>query len=342
MATKYPFKIQPVFGLSLLVCGLTFTSCGSKPAALKSQPPAHGELDGLNGAAFSTTNKRLEKSSGTALISPAVIESRAAADVTSKPTASSPESAAKSIVQTLPQLIKTADLSLKVKSIEPALAEVRNLVKQTKGDIYNFEDQKPNDAESHHQVSMEIKVPQTQLDDVLAKFGKLGTITNQKVKAEDVTTQLVDIDARLKNLRQEETMISKIMERAGSVKDVLGVSKELSRVRSEIESIDATQKSLRGRVAYSTINLQLEESVATIKDSGNPIGVRVGETWNSSTHMVGETATNLVLLLIGLVPFIPLFALGGGAFYLYHRVKPKVQPEPRPILDPSLEPIEPS
>jgi hypothetical protein len=58
--------------------------------------------------------------------------------------------------------------------------------------------------------------------------------------------------------------------------------------------------------------------------------------------MVGETATNLVLLLIGLVPFIPLFVLGGGAFYLYRRAKPKVQPEARPILDPSLDPIEPS
>jgi archaellum component FlaC len=319
MATKYLFKIEPVLGLSLLICGLTFTSCGSKPNELsqrsRSEAPAAAPMANKVAANAGESSADSQQS------------------VASKPEAS-PTSPSNSVVQTLPQLIKTADLSLKVKSIAPALAEVRNLVKQTKGDIYNFEDQKPNDAESHHQVSMEIKVPQTQLDEVLAKFGKLGTITNQKVKAEDVTTQLVDIDARLKNLRQEETMISKIMERAGSVKDVLSVSKELSRVRSEIESIDATQKSLRGRVAYSTINLQLEESVATIKDSGNPLGVRVSETWNSSTHMVGETATNLVLLLIGLVPFLPLFLLGGGALYLYRRAKPKIQPEVEPSLDP--------
>ena len=315
MAPKYSFKIQSVLGLSLLICGLTFTSCGSKSGIV--------------------TNKSLE--------APAASGADA---VASKPQSSSTEpealsqSATKSVVQTLPQLIKTADLSLKVKSIEPALLVIRNLVTQTKGDIYKFEDQKPNDVESHHQVSMEIKVPQTQLDDSLAKIAKLGTITNQTVKAEDVTNQLVDIDARLKNLRQEEAIIGKIMERAGSIKDVLSVSKELSRVRSQIEEIDATQKSLRGRVAYSTINLQLEESVATIKDSGNPIGVRVGETWNGSTHIVGETATNLVLLLIGLVPFIPLFALGGGVFYLYRRAKPKVRPEVKPNLDSGLEPLE--
>jgi Domain of unknown function (DUF4349) len=323
MATKYLFKIEPVLGLSLLICGLTFTSCGSKPNEL-SQRSKSGATEAAPMANKVAANVGELSADSQQSIAP-------------KPEVSS-ASTPNSVVQTLPQLIKTADLSLKVKSIAPALAEVRNLVKQTKGDIYNFEDQKPNDVESHHQVSMEIKVPQTQLDESLAKISKLGTITNQTVKAEDVTTQLVDIDARLKNLRQEETMISKIMERAGSIKDVLSVSKELSRVRSEIESIDATQKSLRGRVAYSTINLHLEESVATIKDSGNPLGVRVGETWNSSTHIVGETATNLVLLLIGLVPFIPLFALGGGAFYLYRRAKPNVQPEVRPNLDP----IEPS
>ena len=143
---------------------------------------------------------------------------------------------------------------------------------------------------------------QAQLDVSLERIAKLGTITNQKVKAEDVTNQLVDIDARLKNLRQEEATISKIMDRTGSIKDVLSVSQELSRVRSEIETIDATQKSLRGQVAYSTINLELEESVAKIKDSGNPLGTRIGETWNSSTHVVGESVTNLGLLVVWLIP----------------------------------------
>lgn len=299
MTAKYLLKIQPALGLSLLICGLVFTSCGSKSRE------AHDQ------SANSAPSPEATNKQGS----------------TNQPSTSP-------VVQTLPQLIKTADLSLKVKSIEPALFAIRNLVKQTKGDIYKFEDHQPNDVKNHHQVSMEIKVPQTQLDESIASISKLGTITNQTVKAEDVTNQLVDIDARLKNLRQEETMISKIMERAGSVKDILSVSKELSRVRSEIEEIDATQKSLRGRVAYSTINLQLEESVATIKDSGNPIGVRAGETWNSSTHFVGETATNLVLLLIGLIPFIPLFGLAGGAFYLYRRIKPKVKPEAKPNLDP--------
>lgn len=295
MVTKYSVKIKSTLGLSLLIACSTLVSCG-KPAELAQRSSESAAPTSAAKVAADTAN---------------TIDS----------TASTP---AKPVVQTLPQLIKSANISVRVTSIEPALIEIKNLVKQVKGDIYNFEDQKPNDSENRHHISIEIKVPQAQLDDSLGRIGKLGTIINQKIKAEDVTNQLVDADARLKNLRQEEATISKIMERAGSIRDVLSVSKELSRVRSEIETIDATQKNLRGQVAYSTINLELEESVSKIRDSGNPLGTRIGETWNSSTHVVGESVTNLGLLIVWLIPFIPLFVLGGGAFYLYRRSKPIV------------------
>ena len=307
MSTKYSLKIKPALGLSLLLTCSILASCGSKSAQVGS--PA-------------TESAAAPASSAKAAAKDALNQGDSA------PTPAKP------VVQALPQLIKSANISVRVKSIEPAVAEIKNLVKQLKGDIYNFEDQKPNDDESHHRISMEIKVPQAQLDVSLERIAKLGSITNQKVKAEDVTNQLVDIDARLKNLRQEEATISKIMDRTGSIKDVLSVSQELSRVRSEIETIDATQKSLRGQVAYSTINLELEESVAKIKDSGNPLGTRISETWNSSTHVVGESVTNLGLLVVWLIPFIPLFVLGGAAFSLYRRVKPSVKKPEEVILDP--------
>jgi len=73
------------------------------------------------------------------------------------------------------------------------------------------------------------------------------------VKSEDVTSQIVDTDARLKNLRQQEDLIRKIMERSGSVKDILAVSKELSAIGEQIEQLDADVKNLRQQVAFSDL-----------------------------------------------------------------------------------------
>lgn len=67
----------------------------------------------------------------------------------------------------------------------------------------------------------------------------MGTVENQMITAEDVSDQLVDVQARLRNLRKSEEMVLKIMERSGSVGDVLKAANELSTIRESIERIDA-------------------------------------------------------------------------------------------------------
>ena len=149
----------------------------------------------------------------------------------------------------------------------------------------------------------------------------LGRLESQGIKSEDVSQQLVDTDARLKNLRQQEDLTRKIMDRSGSVKDILAVSKELTVIRDQIERLDATVKNLRQQVAYSTINLKLEESQSTLPPS-NAFGLQVQETWKNSTHAAGSLATNLALGLLWLVPFTPFIAIGcGGAYYFQQRRK---------------------
>ena len=49
------------------------------------------------------------------------------------------------------------------------------------------------------------------------------------------------------------------MDRAGSVRDILAVSKKLSAIREQIEQLNASVKNLRQQVAYSTIDWKVEE-----------------------------------------------------------------------------------
>jgi archaellum component FlaC len=220
-----------------------------------------------------------------------------------------------------PQLVKTAELSLRLDSIDKAMVQLRQLVRSKQGDIYDFQDDRLPENGRHHQATLMLKVPSIALDNTLAEIAKLGRVESQGIKSEDVSQQLVDTDARLKNLRQQEDLTRKIMDRSGSVKDILAVSKELSVIRDQIERLDATVKNLRQQVAYSTINLKLEEAQSTIPTS-DAFGLQVEETWKNSTHAAGSLATNLALGLLWLVPFAPFIAIGcGGAYYLRQRRK---------------------
>jgi Domain of unknown function (DUF4349) len=250
-----------------------------------------------------------------ALPSGASLESTAAQTVAQTDTQTSAVPAAK------PQLIRMATLVLTVQDVDSAIADLRNLLKQQQGDIYNFDDQRGGDG-SRRQVNLELKVPQANLDPTIEALGKLGTIVNTQVSADDVTTQIVDTEARLKNLRQQEAMTQKIMERTGSIKDVLAVSQQLSQVRDQIERLDAQVKQLKTQVAYSTIKLQLSAAIVGGPVNQNTFGQQVQDRWNRSTRGATQLVIGLTLLGIGLIPFLPfLVLLGVGLYFLRRRMQ---------------------
>jgi Domain of unknown function (DUF4349) len=215
------------------------------------------------------------------------------------------------------QLIKTATIGLKVKSVEQVIQSATKVITRNGGDILSLEDQLPQKDAAYHTASFEFRVPQAQLDIALSDLSKLGTVEARSIQAEDVASQLVDFDARLKNLRKAEEVVLGIMARSGSIGDVLKVSQELSRIRNEIEQIQGQVQHLKQQVAYSRIRLTLEEAIAQ-NPKGVSVGDRLQEAWSQSTSALGKTTTNVLQLGIWLLVFSP-YLLGGAALILLGR-----------------------
>ncbi|WRH66928.1 MAG: DUF4349 domain-containing protein [Planktothrix sp. GU0601_MAG3] len=223
------------------------------------------------------------------------------------------------------QLIKRAQLTLIVQSIHQTTESITEIIKKQQGDILKFEAQKSPDNSQRQTAYLEFRVPQQRLETTLNALAKLGTVENQMITAEDVSDQLVDVQARLRNLRKSEEMVLKIMERSGSVGDVLKAANELSNIRESIERIDAQLRNLQNQVAYSTINLSIE-SLVSVSPAQENLGLRVQETWGKATHTMGEFTWLLVGLVLWLLAFSPyLLIIGGGIYgyrwYRHNRIK---------------------
>lgn len=143
-------------------------------------------------------------------------------------------------------------------------------------------------------------------------------IINANITAEDVGDRLVDFQARLTNLRKTEANLQKIMDRAGSVRDVLTVAQELSNVRQSIEQIDAQLKNLQNQVAYSTITLNLK--AAMFSTSPQPaLGLQIQETWNNSTYSFSTFTVSLLKLGIWLIVYSPYLLILAAGVYSFTR-----------------------
>lgn len=221
-----------------------------------------------------------------------------------------------------PQLIKRAQLSLVVDSIDDSLKSASQLIRTQQGDILDLQD---NQIEAIQRTAyLRIRVPQANLDPLLEALGELGTVQQQGLSAEDVSTQIVDAQARLRNLRKSEESLLKIMERSGEISHVLEVSRELGRVREQIEQIDARVQNLQTQVRYSTIDLTLAAAVAA-QPIGRPLSETIGATWRDATQSVGDLTVGLMqigLWLLAYSPYVLIVAIVGVLGYRTIRRRP--------------------
>ncbi|HEY9889149.1 MAG TPA: DUF4349 domain-containing protein [Candidatus Obscuribacterales bacterium] len=219
-----------------------------------------------------------------------------------------------------PQLVKQASLVIELADVEGAIATVSALLTQYQGDLLHLSDQARPVAEPR-QVHLQLRVPQAQLDAVLKELRALGTVNTQTITAEDVATQLVDLQARGRNLRQSETALLAIMERSGSIAEVLEVSRELSTIRETIERSDAQLKHLQNQVAYATITLTLVSTEVPLAPA-SPVGATLSHTWQTATaslQTVSVSLLQLCLWLLAFSPYLGLLVLGGWAGRRYWR-----------------------
>lgn len=299
-------SLKPALFLSTLMGGMLLTSCASSLSPSAS-------MDSAPGAAPMQAAAPIPES----------------ADLSAKQSAANQASSTEAtagVPRSQPKLIKTAQVSLNINSVKQGIEQVTAIARQQQGDILGLQDQIPSDRSSRHTASMQLRVPQAKLDATLAALAALGTVKQQSITAEDVSTQLVDFQARLRNLRNTETMLLKIMNRSGSIGDVLKVSQELSNVRSQIEQIDAQLTDLSNRVAYSVINVNLEETIASIPPQP-PLTSELQESWEQASHAVGQFTVGLMKLGIWLVAYSPYWVvLAIAATVFLQRRRPTLPP----------------
>ena len=301
-------QLNPILWFGALVASAVLTSCASAPQpSATSGAPASAPL---SEASSQNAVGKMADTSASALIS----QSRSASAL---PQGSQP------------QLIKTATLQITVKSVATGIEQVKAIAQQQQGDLLDLRDEIPTDSDSHRTASAQIRVPQAKLDAALQSLKALGSLDRQSITAEDVSTQLVDSQARLKNLRKTETTLLEIMGRSGGVSDVLKVAQELSNVRNQVEQITAQLTALQNQVAYSSIQLNLVE-VSVSGRSQPAVGAQLNNTWESATSSFGKFTVDLLQLGIWLMVYSPYWlVLGAIATFGYTRFKARpVQSNP--------------
>lgn len=220
-----------------------------------------------------------------------------------------------------PKVVKTANLRVEVGKgrFRAAFDRAARIAQQQGGFVASSSQASVDDKASEGSVT--IRVPADRFEATRAALAGLGSVQHQEISGQDVTAQIVDYDARIRNLQAQEQALSTLLSRARSVGEVLEVQGQLFGVRQQIEQLQAERNNLDAQASMATITATVFEPGAALTTRPEP---RTGlarsweRAWDGAVAVVG----GMVIVVGYAVPVGVLVLLAWAVWRLANRRRP--------------------
>jgi hypothetical protein len=228
-----------------------------------------------------------------------------------------------SLPSTSRKVIRNAELAIEVKSPAATETKVSHLVERLGGYIHGSQREvvAGEGEQRSTSVTLSLRVPAERLDEALREIKSFGAgDETEKIGAEDVTDEYIDVAARVANQRRLEQQLLGILAQANKVDEALKVHRELNGVRTEIDRLEGRRRFLESEAALAKISLSLQPLRPVVGFSTAAVGVELRRAASDSVSVAGGIITFAIRAAGILAPISLLFGLPAlGVFWLLKR-----------------------
>lgn len=225
-----------------------------------------------------------------------------------------------------PMIIRTAELQITTETFDKTRSAVEEILKRHQGYVGELTVSTPTG--SARSLTGTLRVPANQLEAALADLKGLGRTENESQGGQEVTAQYVDLEARLANSKHTEQRLTEMLrDRTGKLSDVLAVEMEISRVRGQIEQMEAERKTMKNQVDLATITITVNEAYkAELKAVPPSTGVQFR---NAAVEGYRSLVDGIIAVLLWLLSAGPTLLLWAAILFFpakiaWKRMKPRL------------------
>lgn len=204
------------------------------------------------------------------------------------------------------RIVKTGEITLEVESVANGLSRVRAMAVELGGYVGGSQA-----GTLDQSATLTLRIPAARFDDALSRLHEIGSkVLSESTREEDVTSAIVDLEARLENLQASEAQYRLLVAKATKIEDILAVQSRLDDVQGQIEQLSAQLKALGNQADLSTLTVTLQPHAQPIQEAsstwnpGDTVGAAVG-----ALLQVGQAVVTAGIW-IGIVGLPLLIALG--------------------------------
>ncbi len=221
------------------------------------------------------------------------------------------------------KVIKTGTLALEVADLDRALRDARTAIVGLGGYVSGSDQSNEGDRT---RATIVYRIPAARWDDALDALHRLATkVVTEQTNTIEVTGQVLDLDARIRNLRATEAALQAIMARATKISDILEVQQQLTAVREQIEQLSTEKAHLEDQAAFGTLTVSYTVPVPAVTETtkGWDPAAEVDRAVASLVGILqGLASVGIWLVIVGLPILLALALLVGLVLALGRRLRP--------------------
>ncbi len=206
------------------------------------------------------------------------------------------------------KIIKDGRIEFETKDMDRSRDKMKQLIAKY-GAALESENEFSNNQE--HSNEMTIQVPAENFEQFFEEL--LATeekIVNKNSGIRDVTSEYIDVEARLRTKKELEARYMEILKKGNTVSELLEVERALAEVRSEIESMESRLKYFDKQVSYSTLYVRYFKK---IEGKGFDFGSQLGSAFMNGWLLIQWFFIGIVnmwaFLVLGLIIFLIIFKI---------------------------------
>jgi hypothetical protein len=146
------------------------------------------------------------------------------------------------------QIIYTASMQVGVYNIQKAMDVAEAIPTRLGGWVH---------TRSEGFITM--KIPAARLRGAMDELGALGNVLVRELQAQDVTAEFVDLETRIKVLRETQTQLLELLKKAKNVEEALNVRRALDDVTMQLETALGRMRQLQSSISFSTLTISFVE-----------------------------------------------------------------------------------
>ncbi len=219
-------------------------------------------------------------------------------------------------------IIKNANIDMATNDFDSALSGIRGKISELSGEVTGS-DQWGSEEYSDRYITLTVRIPAENYQSFIDGVSEIGEVMGLHESSEDVTTQYIDLEARIESLEAQEDRLLELLEIAETVTEIMEIETHLSNVRYERESYTQQRLYLERQVSMSTIYISLQEQEQIIITERSFFS-DIASSFVNGFFGLGDFLSGFMIFFVGAIPTLVLLgAIAAVVIVIIRKIRKK-------------------